>query len=167
MNNRWLRIGLFVCCLVMGFLWPTLAEKGLPGVEIRDPERYYHRLKALRMRRPDDAHYTYLIGNYYNSLQMQDEAIKEFRRCLKVDPGHIEAKRNLSRLLLDKGYPEEAFRHARDIMDKTPEDPEIFYFAGEILLKLEERELAREYFARVDELMRNRQAGPVPGPARK
>lgn len=106
----------------------------------------------MRMKRPDNPEYSYQIGNLYYSLQMEDEAIKEYRRTLRLDSYHAGAKWFLSHVLSSKGYHDEAFRLTRELMDQRPEDPELYYWAGEILLKLDQNELAKEYFARVDEL---------------
>ena len=69
------------------------------------------------------------------------------------DPEHLESKWFLSHVLMSKGYLDEAFRLAREIMERKPEDPEIYYWAGEILVKLNQQNIAREYFSRCDELL--------------
>lgn len=140
----------------------VVADKGYPGLESSDPERYYHRLKSLRMKRPNDPEHTFRVANLLYSWKMEDEAIYEYRRCLKIDPNHLNAKWFLSHLLFSKGYYDEAFRHARDIMDKKPDDPEIYYWTGEILLKLDQSQAASEYFARYDELKNPPAEKPAP-----
>jgi len=127
-------------------------SSSLPGVESSDPERYFQRIKHIRSQRPKDPENTYRIANLYYSWKMEDEAIKEYRRCLKLDPNHLEAKWFLSHLLYNKGYFDEAFRLSREIMERKPQDPEIYYWAGEILLMLDQEEIAREYFSKADEL---------------
>jgi len=127
-------------------------DPGLTGEVNSDRERYLQRLKYMRMKRPDNPEYSYQIGNIYFSLRMEDEAIKEYRRTLRLDSFHAGAKWFLSHVLVSKGYFDEAFRLTRELMDQRPEDPELYYWAGEILVKLDQNDLAKEYFARVDEL---------------
>lgn len=138
--------------LVSAFSVLLAGDPGITGEVNVDRERYLQRLKFMRMKRPDNPEYSYQIGNLYYSLQMEDEAIKEYRRTLRLDAYHPGAKWFLSHVLESKGYFDEAFRLTRELMDQRPEDPELYYWAGEILLKLDENELAKEYFARVDEL---------------
>lgn len=128
-------------------------DPGLVGVEVRDRERFLHRLKLMRAKRPDDPEITYQIGNLYYSLQMEDDAIKEYRRCLKQKPDHFEAKWFLSKTLASKGYLEEAFRLARELLDARPEDHEAYAWAGDILLKMGLPEFAKDYFRRWEELL--------------
>jgi len=138
--------------LVSAFSVILAGDPGITGEVNNDRERYLQRLKFMRMKRPDNPEYSFQIGNLYSSLQMEDEAIKEYRRTLRVDPHHPGAKWFLSHVLSSKGYHEEAFRLVRELMDQRPEDPELYYWAGEILLQLKQPDLAKEYFARVDEL---------------
>ena len=154
---KWGFIGLLFLIMPLSVIF---GKNGLPGVESKDPERFYQRMKFVRMKRPDDVQNTLQIANLYYSWKMEDEAIKEYRRCLKVDPANLDAKWFLSHLLYNKGYFEEAFRLTREIMDKRTEDPEVYYWAGEILLKLDQRATAKEYFSRVDELLAPERGSP-------
>jgi tetratricopeptide (TPR) repeat protein len=149
---------------VFGFSPP--GRSGYPGLESKDPERYYQRLKDLRTKRPNDPENTYRIANVYYSLQMEDEAIKEYRRVLKLDPNHDNAKWFLSHLLYSKGYYDEAFRLTESLITKTPLDADLYYWAGEILEKLEQYDTAKQYFTRCDELKFPEREGYSP-PARR
>ena len=131
----------------------TLDSDGhMTGIEVRDREQLFHRLKHIRAKRPEDPVNTFRLGNLYYSLEMEDEAIKEYRRCLKLDPHHVQARWFLSHVLVSKGYPDEAFRLTRELLDRFPEDPKLYAWAGDILVKLDHPELAREYYAREAEL---------------
>ncbi len=153
MSNRKIFL-LFLFGVVTSFSAVIFAgDPGVGGIEVRDGERFYHRLKHLRAKRPQDAENTLQIANLYYSFQMQDEAIKEYRRCLRIDPENLNAKWFLSQILVEKGYFEEAFRLTREIMNKKPRDPEVYAWAGEILMKMEKVDLAEDYFARCDELL--------------
>ncbi|HNX75740.1 MAG TPA: hypothetical protein PLM07_03440 [Candidatus Rifleibacterium sp.] len=127
-------------------------DPGITGVIVKDRERYYHRLKDMRAKEPQNAELSYRIANLYYSMQMEDEAIKEYRRTLRVDPEHQYAKWFLSKVLISKGYLEEAFWLVRDLIEKNKESPNLYASAGEILLKMDQADAAREYFNRFDEL---------------
>lgn len=136
-------------------------DPGLVGIEVRDRERFLHRLKFLRMKRPQDAEITYQIGNLYYSLKMEDDAIKEYRRCLRTDPAHYEAKWFLSHVLASKGYLEESFRLARELLDTRPDDAETYFWAGEILRKMDLPEIARDYEKRWEEILWQKKGKPL------
>ncbi|NLF97023.1 MAG: tetratricopeptide repeat protein [Candidatus Riflebacteria bacterium] len=137
-------------------------DPGITGAIVKDRERYYHRLKDMRAKDPQNAELSYQIANLYYSLQMEDEAIKEYRRTLRVDPNHSHAKWFLTRLLVSKGYFEEAFWLVRDLISANSENPELYARAGEILLKMDQREVAKEYFNRYDELKFGEKNGADP-----
>lgn len=155
-----MRLRLMLVLIVMaGFIfgWQLSAKDGeVTGIEVRDREQYLHRLKFLRMKRPGEVQHTMQLGHLYYSLEMEDEAIKEYRRVLVKDPENIDARWFLSHVLSSKGYQDEAFKLAREIIDRTPDDPEIYYWAGEVLEKLDQREVAKEYYARCDEIVLER-----------
>ncbi len=155
MKTRLLLVLMLMSVFAVG--WKTVSkDAGLTGLEVRDREQYLHRLKFLRMKRPNEVQHTIQLGHLYYSLEMEDEAIKEYRRALKQDPENMDARWFLSHVLSSKGYQDEAFQLAREMIDRSPDDPEIYYWAGEVLEKLDQREIAKEYFARVDEILLER-----------
>ncbi|MBF0501434.1 MAG: tetratricopeptide repeat protein [Candidatus Riflebacteria bacterium] len=147
------------CWLLTGTILATDGE--WTGLEVSDRERLFHRLKFLRMKNPGDPVNTFRIGNLYQSLEMEDEAIKEYRRCLRINPEYEGAKWFLSHVLVSKGYFDEAFRLTRELLDKNPEDPRLYAWAGEILRKLDQPELAKEYFVRETELVTTQKEAPA------
>ncbi|PKL42884.1 MAG: hypothetical protein CVV41_12720 [Candidatus Riflebacteria bacterium HGW-Riflebacteria-1] len=153
--------------LVVVTMFPNLysGDPGITGLIVKDRERYYHRLKDMRMKDPQNAELSYQIANLYYSLEMEDEAIKEYRRTLSIEPGHRYAKWFLARVLVSKGYFDEAFWHIRDLITANAENPELYARAGEILLKMDQREVAKEYFNRYDELKYGEKNGADPIPS--
>jgi len=158
-----LALSLFVIFLPQSRGDPSDHPAVSAGIEVTHRERYFHRLKDLRAKRPQDAEATYQIGNLYYSLQMEDEAIKEYRRCLKLDPKHQDAKWFLSHVLVSKGYLEEGFRLAREMLDVKPDDAESYFWAGEILRKMDLPEIARDYYTRWEQILWRAKGKPVPG----
>ncbi|OGK09126.1 MAG: hypothetical protein A2W80_13390 [Candidatus Riflebacteria bacterium GWC2_50_8] len=153
--------------LVVVSMFPSLysGDPGITGLIVKDRERYYHRLKDMRVKDPQNAELSYQIANLYYSLEMEDEAIKEYRRTLSIKPDHSPAKWFLARVLVSKGYLEEAFWHIRDLISANGENPELYARAGEILVKMDQHEVAKEYFNRYDELKYGEKNGADPVPS--
>lgn len=127
-------------------------DPGITGMLVKDRERYFHRLKNMRNQEPNNPEHSYQIGNLYYSLQMEDEAIKEYRRVLSLEPNHYNAKWFLSKVLESKGYFEESFWLVRDLIKQKKQDSSLYERAGNLLLKMDQIEVAQEYFDRCDEL---------------
>jgi tetratricopeptide (TPR) repeat protein len=116
-----------------------------------------------------------IAGNLYNNCAVNncvnavtltgstsyDEAIKEYRRTLKIKPEHDYAKWFLSKALMAKGYNDEAFWLVRDLIIKHKNRPELYEYAGEILIKLDQINAAKEYFAKCEELLYNKKDGEI------
>lgn len=147
-------ISISTALAIIIILFPTLHGKdvSLTGIRVRDNERYYHRLKEMRRKNPQDPELSYQLGNLYYSLQMEDEAIKEYKRTLKNNPQHSYAKYFLSKLLVNKGYYEEAFWLVRDLISRHQGNPSLYLMAGNILVKMDQKKSASEYFAKHSEL---------------
>jgi tetratricopeptide (TPR) repeat protein len=122
-------------------------------IEVKDSKRYFLRLKTLRLKEPDNVELSYEIGNYLYSIKSYDEAIKEYRRTLRIDPEHEYAKWFLSKTLVEKKYYDEAFGLVRELIIKHKKQPELYDYAGEILLKMDKPKIADEYFAKCDQLL--------------
>jgi tetratricopeptide (TPR) repeat protein len=131
-------------------------------MEVKNSERYFLRVKSMRFKEPNNAELSYELGNYHLSLKSYDEAIKEYRRTLKINPEHDYAKWFLSKALVSKGYNDEAFWLVRDLIIKHKNRPELYEYAGEILMKLDQTNAAKDYFAKCDELLYNEKDGKMP-----
>lgn len=128
----------------------------------KSPERYYHRLKNLRRNNPNDPQASYQIANLYYSLNMTDEAIKEYKRTLKLSSEHQEAKWFLAKLLAQKNYFEEAFWLVRSLIEKHASTPQLYLAAAKLLDKMGETNAAKEYYNKYDELQYGEQDGSQP-----
>lgn len=154
---------IFAISVVLAWLPNTYGgDPGLTGIIVKDPERYYHRLKDMRSKDPDNPELSYQIANLYYSWKMEDEAIREYRRTLKLKPDHEFAQWFLSKLLESKGYYDEAFWLVRELIEKHRTIARFYDRAGELLLKMDQRDAAKEYFARCDELMYGERVGALP-----
>ena len=139
--------------LVIALLPSTYGgDPGSAKIGVKDAERYYHRLKNMRRNDPDNAEISYKIANFYFARDMLDKAIEEYRRTLKLDENHQQAKWFLSQCLVEKKHFEEAFWLVRELIDKNKQDPDLYDEAGEILVRMGEHYASREYFNKVDEL---------------
>lgn len=132
---------------------------------VKDSERYYHRLKNMRRNNPDNPDISYQIANFFYARDMVDKAIEEYRRVLRLDKNHQQAKWFLSQCLKDKGYFEEAFWLVRELIDLNKKDYELYDEAGTILVKMGEKAASKEYFDKVDELKYGEKDGGKPIPS--
>ena len=74
------------------------------------------------------------------------EAEAAYRRALELDPGHVEARLNLGRLLQLAGDGARAEVEYRAALSQRPEDPEALYNLGNVLEDLgRDDEAARAY----------------------
>lgn len=61
-----------------------------------------------------------ILARYLSKKRRIDDAIRELRASLTVDPGFVEAHRELGLLLLDRGTPEEVAEAYREFLDHLP-----------------------------------------------
>ena len=122
-------------------------------IEVRDSTRYYMRLKNLKQREPENAEIVYELANYHYSIKNINEAIREYKRVLQLKPEHENAKYFLSKCYVIKGYYDDAFWLVRDLILKHKKEADLYEYAGEILLKMDEHAVAQEYFSKCDELL--------------
>jgi predicted Zn-dependent protease len=80
-------------------------------------------LKLWQQRQPDSALVYLYLGRLADARQGQDEARKDFRRALELDPDLVEARHRLAALLLDLGQAEEALPHIDYLVRHRPEAP--------------------------------------------
>lgn len=144
----------FLAAIAFAVSLPILysGDLDLPGIIVKDRERYYHRLKNMRKNDPKNPEISYQIANLYYSLEMYNEAIFEYRRTLKLKSDYNNAKWFLAESLIEKGYFEEAFWLVRDLITLYPKNDYLYEKAGEILDKMDQREAAKEYYSRCDSL---------------
>ncbi|NLM16300.1 MAG: hypothetical protein GX221_01090 [Candidatus Riflebacteria bacterium] len=125
----------------------------------KNKERYYQRLRNMRLNSPENPELSYQLANFFYAEKMYDVAVEEYRRVLKLSPEHAGAKYFLSESLLKMKYYEEAFWLVRDLISNDKENAELYYKAGEILEKMGEHMAAKQYFKKSDELV----FGDIPG----
>jgi tetratricopeptide (TPR) repeat protein len=156
-------LAFFLPMLFFIFSTPYIYSGDPPSsrMEVKNSERYFLRLRSMRIKEPNNAELSYELGNYHFSLKSYDEAIKEYRRTLKIKPEHDYAKWFLSKALMAKGYNDEAFWLVRDLIIKHKNRPELYEYAGEILIKLDQINTAKEYFAKSEELLYNKKDGEI------
>ncbi|HVO31641.1 MAG TPA: tetratricopeptide repeat protein, partial [bacterium] len=61
-----------------------------------------------------------ILARYLSKKRRIDDAVRELRAALTVDPGFVEAHRELGLLLLDRGTPEEVAEAYREFLDHLP-----------------------------------------------
>jgi tetratricopeptide (TPR) repeat protein len=103
----------------------TLYDKGL----LDDQESLEFR-KALRMK-PDVAHYN--IGNILYHKGLLDEAIREYREALRINPDYAEAHTELKDALKAKGLLDKVIKEHREALKIKPDDATTHYNLGTTL----------------------------------
>lgn len=58
------------------------------------------------------------------------EQIEEFQELLREDSENYRVRRELAVLLLDSGFPKEAGMHIKILIEKIPDDTELYYLYG-------------------------------------
>jgi tetratricopeptide (TPR) repeat protein len=65
----------------------------------------------------------YEFGRAAEGDQEPQVAIDAYRRCITINPRHLDAVIRLSSLLLRSGQPAQALVRVRDLVQRTPNDP--------------------------------------------
>ena len=92
------------------------------------------------------------LGQFYHSHGRVGEAMREYQRCLQVDPHHFGANINLGSLLLRQDDAEGAAEYFRHALDVRPDHAGAHHNVGLALARLEEHEEALGHFKRAVEL---------------
>lgn len=122
-------------------------------VELQSRERYHHRLRFLRLKRPQSAQIHYQQANLMRAEGMLDDAIAAYRRCLERDKTHPQARWFLALTLADKGYRDQAFTMVRELIEEYPDDPALYERAALLLDALGQPSAARDYYDRWADLV--------------
>jgi tetratricopeptide (TPR) repeat protein len=81
-----------------------------------------HELEALECR-PDLVQAVNGLGTIYRSRQDLDQAAELFSQAVAMDPGYLDARRNLILTMLDLGQPNRAQQHIERLKILSPKDP--------------------------------------------
>jgi predicted Zn-dependent protease len=98
----------------------ALTQGYLANFQLREADRT---LQLWRQRQPDGALVYLYLGRLADIRQGQEEARKNFRRAVELDPDHVEARHRLAALLLDLGQAEEARPHIEYLVQHRPDAP--------------------------------------------
>ncbi len=80
-----------------------------------------------------------------NSSERQEytaEALKNFSESLERNPSDLSARKNLGKLLILNGNPDEARTHFMEVFSSTPNDPEALEMLVYCLISIMEKDLA-------------------------
>ncbi|MBW1811578.1 MAG: tetratricopeptide repeat protein [Deltaproteobacteria bacterium] len=81
-----------------------------------------HELEALECR-PDLVQAVNGLGSIYRSRLELDRAAELFSQAVSMDPGYLDARRNLILTMLDLGQPNRAQKHIDRLKILSPGDP--------------------------------------------
>jgi len=101
-------------------------------VPLADLYRAQGRLEVARRvclrglaRSPDLVEAHFLLGRIHQEANEPEQAADEWDITLRLDPGHVAARRALAFHLLHEGKVEEAGRHLRHAARNDPDDPRV------------------------------------------
>ena len=92
----------------------------------------------------------YLFSLCYNLLM--DNDIESLQNILKGDPSNFQARRELSILLVNNGFNEEAEGNLRYLLKYFPDDAEIYYKLGIVYEKLKKFTEAEKCYKKAVEI---------------
>jgi tetratricopeptide (TPR) repeat protein len=88
--------------------------------------------KTLADRQPDNMLWHYYLGDLFEEQEEREKAAEQFALALKADPGRPELYVRLAALQLGAD-PALAMRTIREGLEKLPDEPVLYTFAGVIL----------------------------------
>ncbi len=77
------------------------------------------------------------LGIVFSNKQLNDEAIKEFRKAIEIDPDFIEAYKNLGDVYLKMNQFDDALNILKQGLEKQPDYPDLHNSLGMVYLKQE------------------------------
>jgi tetratricopeptide (TPR) repeat protein len=92
-------------------------------------------LRAALVQRPDSAEVHYTFGLILRSADRLEEAEREFRRTLEINPRYSVSRRALALLLRQNGKPDAARTELEMVIAELPEDAGSHYNLGSILMQ--------------------------------
>ena len=105
--------------------------------------------RQMLLRDQDDFAAHFALGEIALRRGHSDQAIPHFRRCLRLDPGHVGSLAYLGRLVLEQGEKAEALRCFREILRREARNPHWHYIIGQYLWDLGRREEALATYRRL------------------
>jgi tetratricopeptide (TPR) repeat protein len=125
----------------------TLAGKAFWDLSIEPPEKAEADFKELVSRYPSFPNVHYLYGTFLGAHH-PEQCASEFLAELRVNPGSIPARVQLTLRYLVEGKPDEALKYARDAVKRSPDSVGAQLALGEALRASGDEEQAlRAYLA--------------------
>jgi len=97
--------------------------------------RYEHAAELFTLYtegKPENPWGYYMLGLSAWKAGRFEIAEGAFERALELDPDHVKSRLNLSRVLLDKGEPEDALIHIRVALELDPESSVAYRLKGRV-----------------------------------
>jgi tetratricopeptide (TPR) repeat protein len=109
---------------------------------INEEELYQHGLSIY----PENAIALNNYGIYLVERQKRDNAVKQFKKDLELNPKATRGMINLASLaLLEKNYPE-ALNHLASALQLNPKNGMIYFLLGQTFLKIHDEAMAEAFF---------------------
>ncbi len=123
----------------------SLYQQGLRALQQNHPTDALAALTAAEQVNPRDAAIRNFRGIALAQLGRGDDAAREYREAIRLDPQMVDAYRNLGHLEWTEGHPDPARAALKKALDLSPDDPYAHYYLGRVELDLKNYADAMEH----------------------
>jgi tetratricopeptide (TPR) repeat protein len=130
---------------------PATEQATTPGSSGNPTADRVHELKGLEeelKKKPDHPPILFRMAQLASELGKPAEAVGYLRRLVKVEPGNIEARLELGRLLWETDDFKSALAETKKILETNPKQVDALYNVGAIYANLNQEDMAKEYWRR-------------------
>jgi len=114
----------------------SLYQQGLIALQQNRPAEALAVLTAAEQENPRDAAIRNFRGIALAQLGRGDEAARDYREAIRLDPQMADAYRNLGHLEWTERHPDPAREALKKALDLSPDDPYAHYYLGRVELDL-------------------------------
>jgi tetratricopeptide (TPR) repeat protein len=124
----------------------------------RDPAEARTLFRRALTLKPNSASAHLNLGLLLKKTNQVEGATTEFREAARLDPGLLEAKRQLIPILGSQGKWGEVIETCRDLLSRIPQDASVRYTLGQALIRHDQAEEGKRELERAQELRKRQQA---------
>jgi len=111
-------------------------QQGLMALQQNRTDEALEALTAAEKENPRDAAIRNFRGIALAQLGRGDDAAKEYREAIRLNPQMVDAYRNLGHLEWTERHPDAAREALKKALDLSPDDPYTHYYLGRVELDL-------------------------------
>jgi tetratricopeptide (TPR) repeat protein len=131
---------------------------GMTYVRKQDYERARDEFQKDLALEPDAAFTWEQLGKVESILQKEGEAAKDFGRAVKLDPGLVESRMGLAKIVERKGEYPAALAQLDEIIRLDKNNASARYLRGQVLLRMGHEKEGREELAAATKMLNDKRA---------